>query len=43
MLEGKMAVKEGAERLGLSECQVKRLKKRGKETGVTSIIGNVNT
>ena len=38
MLEGKMTVKEGAERLGLSERQVKRLKKRGKENGVTSIL-----
>jgi len=31
MLAGKMTVKEGAERLGLFERQVKRLKKRGKE------------
>jgi transposase len=38
MLEGKMTVKEGSERLGLSERQVKRLKKRGKETGVTSML-----
>ena len=38
MLAGKMTVKEGSERLGLSERQVKRLKKRGKENGVTSIL-----
>lgn len=38
MLEGRMTVKEGAERLGLSECQVKRLKRRGKENGVTSVL-----
>jgi len=38
MLEGKMTVSEGAERLGLSERQVKRLKKRVKENGVTSVL-----
>jgi len=38
MLAGKMTVREGAERLGLSERQVKRLKKRGKENGVTSVM-----
>ena len=38
MLEGKMTVKEGAERLGISERQTKRLKKRGKENGVTSML-----
>jgi transposase len=38
MLEGKMTVKEVSERLGLSERQVKRLKKRGKENGVTSVL-----
>ena len=38
MLEGKMTVKEGSERLSLSERQVKRLKKRGKENGVTSML-----
>jgi len=38
MLEGKMTVKEGAKQLGLSERQVKRLKKRGKENGVTSVL-----
>ena len=38
MIEGKMTVKEGAERLGLSERQVKRLKRRGKENGVTSVL-----
>jgi transposase len=38
MLEGKMTVKEGAERLGISERQVKRVKGRGKTNGVTSIL-----
>ncbi len=38
MLEGKLTVKEGAERLGLSERQFKKLKKRGKENGVGSML-----
>ena len=38
MLEGKMTVKEGSERLGISERQGKRLKKRGKENGVKSML-----
>ena len=38
MLEGKLTIKEGAERLRLSERQVKRLKRRVKENGVTSVM-----
>ena len=38
MIEGKMTVREGAERLGLSERQVKRLKARVKENGETSVL-----
>ena len=38
MLEGRLTVKEGAERLRMSERQVKRLKTRVKENGVTSVM-----